>query len=202
MFTGIIQATVPLVAIEEKSNFRTHFIPLLPGLTIGASVAHNGCCLTVTRIENDMVSFDLMEETLRLTNLSVLKVGDEINLERAVSLHTEIGGHLMSGHIFCTAELAKIVSSENNRQIWFTMPDRMMKYILYKGYIGVDGISLTVGQVVNNSFAVYLIPETLQRTTLGTKQLGEHVNIELDSQIHAIVDTVTSFCPAREQNTL
>ncbi|RLR18491.1 riboflavin synthase subunit alpha [Sodalis-like symbiont of Bactericera trigonica] len=204
MFTGIVQATVPIIAIEEKDHFRTHYVrlpaALLPDLAIGASVAHNGCCLTVTGITDDVVSFDLMKETLRLTNLGALTVGDEVNVERAASLQAEIGGHLMSGHIMCTAELSKIVASENNRQMWFTVADRaLMKYILHKGYIGVDGISLTVGEVTGYRFCVHLIPETLMRTTLGKKRLGDSVNIEIDPQTQAIVDTVERVLAARER---
>lgn len=202
MFTGIVQATVPITAIEEKDHFRTHYVrlpaALLPDLAIGASVAHNGCCLTVTGITGDVVSFDLMKETLRLTNLGQLMMGDEVNVERAASLQAEIGGHLMSGHIICTAELSKIVTTENNRQIWFSMP-ALMKYILHKGYIGVDGISLTVGEVAGNRFCVHLIPETLLRTTLGKKRLGDSVNIEIDPQTQAIVDTVERVLAARER---
>ncbi|MGP4123124.1 MAG: riboflavin synthase subunit alpha [Sodalis sp. (in: enterobacteria)] len=203
MFTGIVQATAPIIAIEERSHFRTHYVrlplALLADLAIGASVAHNGCCLTVTGITDDVVSFDLMKETLRLTNLGELKVDDEVNLERAASLRAEIGGHLMSGHIISTAELTKIVMPENNRQIWFSLRNRLlMKYILHKGYIGLDGISLTVGKVVDNRFCVYLIPETLLRTTLGKKRLGDSVNIEIDPQTQAIVDTVKRVLTARK----
>lgn len=203
MFTGIVQATAPIIAIEEKNHFRTHYVrlpaTLLPDLTISDSVAHNGCCLTVTSINDDVVSFDLMKETLRLTNLGALKVGDEVNLERAASLQAEIGGHLMSGHIIGTAELTKIIISEDNRQIWFSIPDRtLMKYILHKGYIGVDGISLTLGEIIGNRFCVHLIPETLLRTTLGKKRLGNSVNIEIDLQTQAIVDTVERVLATRE----
>ncbi|AJK16602.1 riboflavin synthase subunit alpha [Yersinia pseudotuberculosis] len=195
MFTGIVQGTGPVVAIEEKSNFRTHVVELpidmLPELALGASVAHNGCCLTVTHIEGNRVSFDLMKETLRLTNLGDINVGDKVNLERAAKFSDEIGGHLMSGHIICTAEIAKIYTSENNRQIWFRMPSEdLMKYVLHKGFIGIDGISLTIGEVVGNRFCVHLIPETLSRTTLGKKRLGHRVNIEIDPQTQAVVDTV------------
>lgn len=184
-----------VVAIEEKSNFRTHVVELpidmLPELALGASVAHNGCCLTVTHIEGNRVSFDLMKETLRLTNLGDINVGDKVNLERAAKFSDEIGGHLMSGHIICTAEIAKIYTSENNRQIWFRMPSEdLMKYVLHKGFIGIDGISLTIGEVVGNRFCVHLIPETLSRTTLGKKRLGHRVNIEIDPQTQAVVDTV------------
>lgn len=194
MFTGIVQATALLIAIEEKSDFRTHrlkFPPeLLVSLKTGASVAHNGCCLTVTEIDGDEVSFDLVKETLSATNLAELVVGDRVNLERAAKFGDEIGGHQMSGHIMCTAEVIEILATENNRQIRFKMPKHLMKYILPKGYIGIDGISLTIGEVTNDGFSVHLIPETLQRTTISQKKLSERVNIEIDPQTQAIVDTV------------
>ena len=203
MFTGIVQGTATLVSIDEKPNFRTHVIEMpdamLPGLETGASVAHNGCCLTVTEINGNHVSFDLMKETLRITNLGELVVGDSVNVERAAKFNDEIGGHLMSGHIMTTAEVAKILTSENNRQIWFKMRDKtLMKYILHKGYIGIDGISLTVGEVTASRFCVHLIPETLQRTTLGSKKLGNRINIEIDPQTQAIVDTVERVLAQRE----
>ena len=172
---------------------------MLDNLQLGASVSHNGCCLTVTEVQGDLVSFDLMKETLRLTNLGDLNVGDQVNLERAARFNDEIGGHLMSGHIICTAEVAKILTSENNRQIWFRMPhEDLMKYVLHKGYIGIDGISLTIGEVTRTRFCVHLIPETLQRTTLGTKRLGDKINIEIDPQTQAIVDTVERVLESRE----
>lgn len=194
MFTGIVQGTAPIISIEEKSHFRTHKVKLplelLSQLEPGASVAHNGCCLTVTEIQDDLVSFDLMKETLRLTNLGALDVGDRVNIERAAKFGDEIGGHLMSGHIICQAEIVKILASENNRQIWFKMPEDLMKYVLHKGFIGIDGISLTIGEVLKGRFCVHLIPETLERTTLGSKRLSDKVNIEIDPQTQAIVDTV------------
>jgi riboflavin synthase len=144
------------------------------------------------------VSFDLMKETLRITNLGEVGEGDSVNVERAAKFSDEIGGHLMSGHIMTTAEV-KILTSENNRQIWFKVQDpTLMKYILYKGYIGVDGISLTVGEVTPTRFCVHLIPETLQRTTLGVKKLGDRVNIEIDPQTQAVIDTVERVLAAKE----
>ncbi|MDJ0024316.1 MULTISPECIES: riboflavin synthase subunit alpha [Pantoea] len=203
MFTGIVQGVAEIVAIEEKELFRTHTVrldaALLPGLELGASVAHNGCCLTVTAIEEDRVSFDLIKETLRITNLGALQVGDRINIERAAKFSDEIGGHLMSGHIMTTAEICKIIQSENNREVWFRLQDaEQIKYILRKGYIGIDGISLTVGDVTKTKFCVHLIPETLERTTLGSKKLGHKVNIEIDPQTQAIVDTVERVMAQRE----
>jgi len=203
MFTGIVQGTAEIVSIEEKELFRTHTIrmpaELLPGLALGASVAHNGCCLTVTAIEGDRVSFDLIKETLRVTNLGDLRQGDVVNIERAAKFSDEIGGHLMSGHIMTTAEICKIIQSEHNREVWFKIQDpAQMKYILHKGFVGIDGISLTVGDVTKTKFCVYLIPETLERTTLGAKTFGDRVNIEIDPHTQAIVDTVERVLAQRD----
>ncbi|MBJ7221015.1 MULTISPECIES: riboflavin synthase subunit alpha [unclassified Brenneria] len=203
MFTGIVQGTAPVVSIDEKSNFRTHVIQLPPellsGLVPGASVANNGCCLTVTSVKGDRVSFDLMKETLRLTNLGEIAEGDRVNVERAAKYGDEIGGHVMSGHIICTAEVVKILVSENNHQIWFRLADEsLMKYVLHKGFIGIDGISLTIGEVTRSRFCVHLIPETLNRTTLGQKRLGHRVNIEIDPQTQAVVDTVERVLANRQ----
>ena len=203
MFTGIVQGTAEIVAIEEKELFRTHTVclpaELLPGLALGASVAHNGCCLTVTAIDGDRVSFDLIKETLRITNLGELQVGDIVNIERAAKFSDEIGGHLMSGHIMTTAEICKIIQSENNREVWFKLQDaEQIKYILHKGFVGIDGISLTVGDVTKSKFCVHLIPETLERTTLGAKKLGHRVNIEIDPHTQAIVDTVERVLAQRD----
>lgn len=203
MFTGIVQGTAEIVSIEEKELFRTHVVKLpealLPGLALGASVAHNGCCLTVTAIDGDRVSFDLIKETLRVTNLGALQPGDSVNIERAAKFSDEIGGHLMSGHIMTTAEICKIIQSENNREVWFKLQDAaQMKYIMHKGFVGIDGISLTVGDVTKSKFCVYLIPETLERTTLGAKKLGDRVNIEIDPHTQAIVETVERVLAQRD----
>jgi riboflavin synthase len=199
MFTGIVQGTAEVVEIQAKEAFRTHRIRLpesaLDGLVAGASVAHNGCCLTVTRIDGDLIDFDLMQETLRVTNLGELTVGDRVNFERAARFGDEIGGHAMSGHILCTAQVVEIISSENNYQIRFSLPSQWRRYLFTKGYIGIDGISLTIGQVVDDQFDVNLIPETLQRTNIGTRKTGDRVNIEIDPQTQAIVDTVTNLLP-------
>ncbi len=198
MFTGIVQGIAPIVAIDEKVNFRTHTIKmpqdLLKDLHLGASIANNGVCLTVTKIDGDLISFDLMQETLKLTNLSQLKVGDLVNIERAMQMGGEIGGHLLSGHILGMAKVVKILQSENNHQIWFEMPELvMMKYILHKGFIAIDGISLTIGEVKDRQFCVNLIPETLSRTIISRRQVGDTVNIEIDPQTQAIVDTVERY---------
>jgi len=210
MFTGIVQGTAEIVHILEKEQFRTHRIRLpasaLQGLEPGASVAHNGCCLTVTHIEGDLVDFDLMQETLKVTNLGECVVGDRINYERAARFGDEIGGHAMSGHILCTAEIVAVECSPNNHKIRFKLPPEWCKYMFTKGYIGIDGISLTIGEVTGNEFDVNLIPETLQRTNLGSRNIGERVNVEIDLQTQAIVDTVERLLPgmrgASEQTSL
>jgi riboflavin synthase len=194
MFTGIVQGTAKVVRIERKNGLQTHTIqlesPLCDDLVVGASVAHNGCCLTATSIEGEHVTFDLVQETLMLTNLGNLEEGDDVNIERAARFGDEIGGHLMSGHIRCMARIADIIDTENNRTIWFELPHEMMKYVLTKGYIGLDGCSLTIGEVCANTFNVHLIPETLQRTLFGLREIDDQINVELDPQTQTIVDTV------------
>ena len=194
MFTGIVQGTAELIRINQKSDFRTHTLrmpeKLSDGLEPGASVAHNGCCLTVVRVAEDQVSFDLVQETLEKTNLGDLSVGELVNVERAARFGDEIGGHQMSGHIIDTAVVIEVNKSENNCQIWFQVDEHLMKYIFTKGYIGIDGISLTIGDVAHCRFNVNLIPETLSRTNIGGRSLGDRVNIEIDPQTQAIVETV------------
>ncbi len=202
MFTGIVQGMAKIVSIDKKDNFHTHVIelesPLNKGLSIGASVAHNGCCLTVTKIEGSSVSFDLMKETLKLTNLGELSVGASVNVERAAKFGDEIGGHTMSGHIMCTANVTEVIDTPNNKTIWFELPEQHMKYVLAKGFIGLDGCSLTIGEVSGNRFNVHLIPETLQRTLFGVRKVGDRVNVELDPQTQAIVDTVERVLAAKQ----
>ncbi len=202
MFTGIVQGTAEVLAIDEKENFRTHTVRLpeamLSGLEPGASVAHNGCCLTVVNIEGDKVSFDLMQETLKVTNLGELSVGGKVNVERAARFGDDIGGHAMSGHILCTAEVSRVIASPNNHQVWFRMPEQWCKYLFTKGYIGIDGISLTIGEVEGNEFNVNLIPETLQRTNIAGRKIGDRINIEIDPQTQAIVDTVERVMAERQ----
>ncbi len=202
MFTGIVQGMAEIVAIEEKSNFRTHTLKLPQDLTenlaLGASVANNGVCLTVTYTEGDLVRFDLMQETLKLTNLGHLQVGDYVNIERAMQMGAEIGGHILSGHVYCTAKVAEIIPSPNNLQLWLQLPDNaLMKYVLTKGFIAIDGISLTIGEVQDDRFCVNLIPETIARTVIGQRTVGDLVNIEFDPQTQAIVDTVERYLAQR-----
>ncbi|GAM56820.1 riboflavin synthase eubacterial/eukaryotic [Vibrio ishigakensis] len=194
MFTGIVQGMAKVIDIKKKQDFSTHVIELPEHLSsdinLGASIAHNGCCLTVTSVEGSVVTFDLMKATLDLTNLGELTVGDSVNIERAARFGDEIGGHNMSGHIVSTVKIVDVVTSPNNKTIWFEAPSEQMRYILPKGYIGLDGCSLTIGEVKENRFSVNLIPETLTRTLFGQRSVGDLVNLEVDPQTQAIVDTV------------
>lgn len=202
MFTGIVQGTAQIQSIVEKANFRTQIVKmphdLLANLEIGASVANNGVCLTVTEINGDLISFDLMTETLRITNLGKLVEGDFVNIERAMKMGDEIGGHVLSGHVYCAAEVKERIQTENNLQIWFDMPEaELMKYVLTKGFIAIDGISLTIGEVKGQQFCVNLIPETIDRTLIAKRAIGDLVNIEIDPQTQAIVDTVERYLANR-----
>ena len=214
MFTGIVQGTAPVIDIIEKDNFRTHIIELdntlLEGIECGASVAHNGCCLTVTRIDGNQLAFDLMQETLKVTNLGELAIGDRVNIERAARFGDEIGGHQMSGHILFTARVKDVLRTDNNCQIIFQIPVQYSKYVFSKGFIGIDGISLTIGDVDKSHkdlhyFNVNLIPETLQRTNIGSRRPGDRINIEIDPQTQAIVETVERIMAdsqLHKQNTI
>ncbi|MDN6322199.1 MAG: riboflavin synthase subunit alpha [Halomonas sp.] len=198
MFTGIVQGVAKVVGVRELEGFRVHVVEMPPsmreGLEIGASVAHNGVCLTVTAIEGDNVSFDLMRETLRLTNLGAVTQGQYVNIERAARFGDEIGGHSMSGHIISMADVVAIEEAPHNRRLWFSLPERLGRFVFEKGYIGVDGISLTIGDVRpaegSVEFSVNLIPETLSRTMLQNRAPGDQVNIEIDPQTQVIVETV------------
>ena len=202
MFTGIVQGMGRIVSVEQPAaDFRTHTVELpedmANGLQTGASVAHNGCCLTVTETDGRTARFDLMAETLDKTNLGRLKAGDLVNLERAARFGDEIGGHLMSGHITATTEILRIERTEHNTTMHFALPAALKPYILPKGFVGLDGCSLTIGSVGEDSFCVHLIPETLRRTLFGTRQAGDTVNLEIDPQTQAVVDTVGRILAAK-----
>ncbi|MDO5069925.1 MAG: riboflavin synthase subunit alpha [Neisseria zoodegmatis] len=202
MFTGIVQGMGRIVAVREPSaDFRTHTVELpeemAHNLQIGASVANNGCCLTITKINGREVDFDLMAETLAKTNLGSFEVGSLVNLERAARFGDEIGGHLMSGHIIATTAITRIEQNEHNRTVWFALPAALKPYILTKGFVGLDGCSLTIGEVGDTEFNVHLIPETLERTLFGGRKAGDVINIEVDPQTQAVVDTVARVLAER-----
>ncbi|MGP4844320.1 riboflavin synthase subunit alpha [Marinobacter sp. 1Y8] len=194
MFTGIVQGKARVDSIISRPGLNTLVIELPAAYTdhvsIGASVAINGTCLTVTRQEGNRLWFDAMQETLNLTTLGDLTDNATVNFERAAHIGDEIGGHLLSGHIHTTAEVVKIERPENNCTLYFKVPQAWMKYVFAKGYIAVNGASLTIGAVTDDTFNVHLIPETLRMTTFGELKEGDVVNLEIDSQTQTIVDTL------------
>ncbi len=194
MFTGIVQGVAVVESLDVRSGLTTFVIAFPEGsvdrVAIGASVAINGTCLTVTAQDGRRLWFDAMQETLRLTTLGKLTQGSRVNFERAARIGDEIGGHLLSGHIHCTAGVVGRETPENNCTLTFEVPGDWQKYLFPKGFIAVNGASLTIGDVTDNRFNVHLIPETLRATTFADIREGDRVNIEVDSQTQTIVDTL------------
>ena len=203
MFTGIVQGVGKIIQIIDKDKLRSYKIELpkhlMQNLQIGASIANDGCCLTLTGFGDNWVIFDIMQETLSITTLGDKKVGDYINIERSAKYGDEVGGHIMSGHVACTAKITQIIKTETNCTMVIEIPSLFQKYILYKGFIGIDGASLTIGKINDNQFSIHLIPETLAITTLKDKKEGDKVNIEIDSKTQAIVDTVERIMAMKEE---
>lgn len=198
MFTGIVQAQCPVVSIEDVDGIRRFSVELgdlANGLEHGASVANNGTCLSATSIDAGTVTFDVISETLSLTNLGDVSVGDTVNIERSMTFGDEVGGHIVSGHVSTAATVTKIEVEDANRTMWFQTTADAMPYLLMKGFVALDGASLTISRVdrATNQFAVSLIPDTLRKTSLGRVQPGDRVNVEFESQTQAIVDTVRQF---------
>lgn len=199
MYTGIVQGKYKIIKIERQSGLHRLLVQLpdnlLHGLTIGASVAADGVCLTVTAIEGAQVSFDVMQQTLTLTTLGSLVEGACVNIERSALQGAEIGGHPISGHIDGVAEVVAVDEPENNRFVTYRVASEHMKYIFQKGFIALNGCSLTLAEVDKDAatFKVCYIPETLRVTSHGEKQLGDYVNYELDRQTQVTVDTVERF---------
>ncbi|WP_372834674.1 riboflavin synthase subunit alpha [Pontibacterium sp.] len=197
MFTGIVQGKATIRSIEKQDQFMRLQLELPPehanNLQLGASIAINGTCLTVTAFNDNLVSFDLIMETLKVTNLGQLSVGDQVNFERAARFGDEIGGHLLSGHIHDQVSICKIERPENNCILWFEASEQWLKYILPKGFVALNGCSLTIGEVKDQRFNVYLIPETLSLTVFGNAQVGDLVNLEVDPHTQAVVETVERY---------
>lgn len=203
MFTGIVKGKGTVDAVIERPNLRTFFI-LLPvgadeGIELGASISVDGVCLTVTSCKGRLVSFDVMAESLRVTTLGALKQGDEVNIERAARDGAEIGGHPLSGHVDCLGAIERIDQPENNVVMTFVVPEPFIRYIFSKGYIGLNGTSLTVTNVNKKAgtFQVWFIPETLKLTTFGQKRQGASVNVEIERSTQVVVDTVRDFLEER-----
>jgi len=193
MFTGIVAGTSPIINIEQKDIVRSLTLNLegfVMGLEIGASVSLDGVCMTVVSIDGNLVTFDAIEETLNRTTLGKLGVGSLVNIERSLKMGDELGGHIISGHVLTTAKILQIVNKGEGIDMMIENPPEVNQYILEKGYISIDGMSLTIGKVSEDNFSLHIIPETLRITTIGQKNVGDYVNIEIDSRTQAIVDTI------------
>ena len=193
MFSGIVTGLGIIENIEKQNKFRNIRVRLPKGtnedLSQGASISLDGVCLTVVEFSEHTASFDIIDETLNRTTLSKLEVGDMINVERSLKFGEEIGGHQVSGHIDQIAEITDINNPENNHIVRMKIPSKYMPYIIEKGYIALDGCSLTIANVFDDGFNVCLIPETLRRTTFGFKKEGDFVNFEIEAATKAIVDS-------------
>lgn len=189
MFTGIVKGLGTIVAIEERDNFRVVTIDvneLVPEARIGGSVAIDGACLTIVKIDSSSLWFEVMQESLAKTTLSGVKVGDRVNIETPLRMGDELGGHIVQGHVDSTAKIVEKVQDGHNTRMRFEAPIELAKYLVDKGSVTLDGVSLTVCRpsTINylppTLFDVYLLPLTLDRTTLGLKDVGERVNLEVD----------------------
>jgi riboflavin synthase len=201
MFTGIVQGTLKIASISQNNGMFalkvTSTEDLINNLKIGASVAINGCCLTVTKITAEEVSFDIIPETISKTTFATMKANDLVNYERSAKFSDEIGGHMISGHIHDTAEVVDI--SENQETvITLKVAEKWEKYIFHKGYIAVNGCSLTIGEKQGSVFKLHLIPETIKITTFKSIKPKQLVNIEYDSQTIITVDTVYNVLKNRD----
>ena len=177
MFTGIIEDIGRVTNItDSKIVIETR----LNDIKTGDSIAVNGTCLTVTKIENENLSFDYSPTTSGITNISLLKKDSIVNLERALTLQTRLGGHIVSGHIDTATKIVDIKKLKNFYSVSFMLNEEIKKYIVKKGFIAIDGISLTVAQNNENDFSVTMIPETFNKTIFHTKKIGDIVNVEID----------------------
>jgi riboflavin synthase len=197
MFTGIVQAVATVSALADKPGLRSFTLAFPAGfrdaLEIGASVSVDGVCLTVTElVGEDAANFDVMQQSLSLTTLDALKLGGAVNVERAAREGAEIGGHPLSGHVDFKAALASVRQPENNHVLRIAVPAPWMRYVFAKGYIAVNGASLTVADANRGEgwFEVWLIPETLRATTFAAKAAGDALNIEIERSTQVMVDTV------------
>ena len=202
MYTGITRGTFPVVRVERAPRLLTYAVDLgdalSEGLEPGASVSIDGVCQTVVTCDGPLVTFHAIEETLRLTTLDELQPGAVVSVERSARLGDELGGHDVFGHVSGTGRIAARDEHDGQLDLTIECPADWMRFILPKGFIAVDGSSLTVGAVTpDGRFELHLIPETLRLTNLGRKQVGDRVNLELDSRTVAIVETVERVLAAR-----
>jgi len=198
MYTGIITGCFSLKEVIERKGLNTFIVELddrhMKDLQIGASVSMDGVCLTVTKMDDNAVYFDAMQETLNLTTLGTLKTGDKVHIERSAKAGAEVGGHPISGHVDGKLTVKEITFPENNCVMTLEIPEKLRPYVFNKGFVSIAGCSLTVTNLDKESgtFQVWLIPETLRVTKFGDLKPGDQINLEIDRQTQVVVDTVRS----------
>ena len=191
MFSGIVEDKGKVVSFKE-GVLTVHSNLVLEDLKVKESISVNGACLTVTERTSDLFKVDVVPETIRKTNLGLLKEGDWVNLERSTRLGDRIGGHLVQGHVDCTCAIKEIVGDGTAKIMGFDVRSEIMKYIVQKGFVCVDGVSLTVVECAYSSFSITLIPYTGDHTVLGVKSVGDLVNLEVDmiaKYVESVIDS-------------
>ena len=194
MFTGIVSGKGNLKKIIKCEDYISLIIQAPKGfaknLSKGASVSVNGVCLTVKKGRTDLLEFDVIEETLKKTNLKNISRTSKLNLERSMTANTEIGGHLVSGHIHGTGEVLKVINRKETKDLLIKIPSQLREYFFYKGYVALNGCSLTIGKVLKSSFYIHLIPETVSITNFKEIKKGDLINIEVEQTTINTVETV------------
>ena len=202
MFTGIVSGKGHVQKITKSKDYVSLIIKAPKGfsknLTKGASVSVNGVCLTVKKGKTDILEFDVIEESLQKTNLKDISKSSKVNLERSMTAKTEIGGHLVSGHIHGTGEVLKVVNRQTTKDLQIKIPTSLREYFFYKGYVALNGCSLTIGKVLKTSFYIHLIPETVSVTTFKDIKKGDLINIEIEQATINTVETVKKVMSERK----
>ena len=202
MFTGIVSGQGCIHKVKNNVDYASITIKAPAGfsknLKRGASVAVNGVCLTAKKGATDLLEFDVITETLEKTNFKLLSKGNKVNLERSMKADTEIGGHLVSGHIHGVGIIKSINDRGQTKDLRIQPPASLMEYLFYKGYVGLNGCSLTIGKVFKSSFNIHLIPETIKVTNFQKMKKGDLINIEIDQTTINTVETIKKIMLERK----
>lgn len=198
MFTGLIEEVGRVLWIrmsDRGTQLQLTAPKLAPGLAIGDSVAVNGCCLTVSTHRGEQITFDLLEETLDRTNLKQLRRDSPVNLERALVAGAPLGGHFVQGHIDCAAKVISFERSGEDYRLEIDLPPDFAHHAVYKGSVAINGISLTIAELLQKSFAVWIIPHTKRHTNLDKIATGDLVNIEFDILAKYVERMLAHYAP-------
>jgi riboflavin synthase len=200
MFTGLVEEKGILkekIPTGDGFQFEIQAQKVLEDLNIGSSIAVNGCCLTVVKRTEGTFSVDTIEETLNKTNLGILKQGDKVNLERPLKADARLGGHFVLGHIDTTGRIEDIKELSNSHWMTISFPEKFKQYLIYVGSVAIDGVSMTVAELKDNSFSVGIIPHTWKETIFSEKKIGDTVNLEFDV-LGKYVERIMNNKPADE----